>query len=36
MTRIAVDENAFTYPMPMVIVGTVVVPCQTEWDSFKS
>jgi len=22
MTKIAVDENAFIYPMPMVLVGT--------------
>ena len=24
MTKIAVDENAFVYPMPMVLVGTMV------------
>ncbi len=24
MTKIAVDENAFIYPMPMVLVGTMV------------
>lgn len=24
MARITIDENAFTYPMPMVVVGSLV------------